>query len=331
MKRKCFAFLCVLSLCVPLLAKTDTTEITYMCESCEIQDICDMVDTRLEAEGEALMQYFDVCCRHCGKALFEGARQVGTVTPEDSGSDTPQSDPPADPPTESAAVAPVDPDPPADTGSGDSPAVVVQPQPQSQSESQPAARPEEPVTLPSSSGGDSGSSSGSGPAVAVQPQSQPQTQSQTQPAARPEEPVTLPSSSGDSSGSSGGTAQAVTVVEAPASQAQPEALSPVVVGGEESSAQPDDPGGEGGATGQDASPEDPDPETDDPLIDTNRGEHIPPEKTRNYDKYPLFSVYYPSRRLNMEGDPDAWANIPGEKIYPISGTSLLAEMLNGGQ
>lgn len=287
MKRKCFAFLCVLSLCVPLLAKTDTTEITYMCESCEIQDICDMVDTRLEAEGEALMQYFDVCCRHCGKALFEGARQVGTVTPEDSGSDTPQSDPPADPPTESAAVAPVDPDPPANTGSGDSPAVVVQPQPQSQSESQPAAR--------------------------------------------PEEPVTLPSSSGDSSGSSGGTAQAVTVVEAPASQAQPEALSPVVVGGEESSAQPDAPGGEGGATGQDASPEDPDPETDDPLIDTNRGEHIPPEKTRNYDKYPLFSVYYPSRRLNMEGDPDAWANIPGEKIYPISGSSLLTEMLNGGK
>ena len=326
MKRKCFAILCVLSLCVPLLAKTDTTEMTYMCESCEIQDICDMVDTRLEAEGEALMQYFDVCCRYCGKALFEGSRQVGTVTLEDSGSETPQSDPPAEP----AAVAPVNPDPPADTGSGDSPAVVEQPQPQSQPESQPVAQPEEPVTPPSSSGGDSGSSAGSGPAVAVQPQSQSQPQSQTQPAARPEEPVTLPPSSGGSSGSSG-SAKAVTVVEAPASQAQPEALLPVVVGGEESSAQPDAPGAENGAGGQEASPKDPDPETDDPVIDTEWGEHVLPEKTRNYAKYPLFSAYYPSRRLNMEGDPDAWANIPGEKIYPISGTSLLAEMLNGGQ
>ena len=326
MKRKCFTILCVLSLCVSLAAVLDTTEITYMCDNCNVQDICDKIETRLETEGEALIQYYNVCCRHCGEVIFEGSYLVSAVSPP--ADSEPQADPPADP----VYIPPEDNDPPADTATGETPAVVVQsqPQPQQQTQSQPAAQPEQPVTPPSSSGGDSGSSAGSGPAVAVQPQSQSQPQSQTQPAARPEEPVTLPPSSGGSSGSSG-SSKAVTVVEAPASQAQPEALSPVVVGGEESSAQPDAPGVENGAGGQEASPKDPDPETDDPVIDTEWGEHVLPEKTRNYAKYPLFSAYYPSRRLNMEGDPDAWANIPGEKIYPISGTSLLAEMLNGGQ
>ena len=122
------------------------------------------------------------------------------------------------------------------------------------------------------------------------------------------------------------------MVEAQAPQAQPEALQPVVVGGEESSAQLDAPGGEGGAAGQDSSPENPDPDTAVSEAAPNGGVFIPPvHQTRNHVKYPLFSIAYPSRRLNMEGDPDAWANIPGEKIYPISGSSLLTEMLNGGK
>jgi hypothetical protein len=90
--------------------------------------------------------------------------------------------------------------------------------------------------------------------------------------------------------------------------------------------------GEDASGGQGAPSENPDPETDATAAAPNEGVFIPPRpQTRNYAKYPLFSVYYPSRRLNMEGDPDALANIPGEKIYPISGSSLLTEMLNGGK
>ena len=53
---------------------------------------------------------------------------------------------------------------------------------------------------------------------------------------------------------------------------------------------------------------------------------------RNLRKYPAFSSAYPSRRLNMPGDPDAWAPIPGEKIYPADpeeGSSILQRMLHG--
>ena len=283
MKRKCFTILCVLSLCVSLAAVSDTTEITYMCDNCNVQDICDKIETRLETEGEALIQYYNVCCRHCGEVIFEGSYLVSAVSPP--ADSEPQADPPADP----VYIPPEDNDPPADTATGETPAVVVQSQPQ------------------------------------------PQPQTQPQPAAQPEQPVTIPASTGGSSGSSCGGTPAVTVVDVPAQQAQPASLSPVVVGVDtQARAVPSE--GEDASGGQGAPSENPDPETDATAAAPKGGVFLPPRpQTRNYAKYPLFSVYYPSRRLNMEGDPDAWANIPGEKIYPISGSSLLTEMLNGGK
>lgn len=283
MKRKCFTILCVLSLCVSLAAVSDTTETTYMCDNCNVQDICDKIETRLETEGEALIQYYNVCCRHCGEVIFEGSYLVSAVSPPAD------SEPPADPPADPVYIPPEDNDPPADTATGETPAVVVQSQPQ------------------------------------------PQQQTQSQPAAQPEQPVTIPASTGGSSGSSGGGTPAVTVVDVPAQQAQPASLSPVVVGVDtQARSVPSE--GEDASGGQGAPSENPDPETDATAAAPNGGVFIPPRpQPRNYAKYPLFSVYYPSRRLNMEGDPDAWANIPGEKIYPISGSSLLTEMLNGGK
>ena len=53
---------------------------------------------------------------------------------------------------------------------------------------------------------------------------------------------------------------------------------------------------------------------------------------RNVRKYPYFSEAYPSRRLNMEGDPEALAPVPGERIWPepaAEGSSILRHMLNG--
>ena len=53
---------------------------------------------------------------------------------------------------------------------------------------------------------------------------------------------------------------------------------------------------------------------------------------RNLEKYPYFSKTYPSRRLNMPGDPNAVAPIPGERIYPEEpqeGSAILHHMLTG--
>ncbi len=53
---------------------------------------------------------------------------------------------------------------------------------------------------------------------------------------------------------------------------------------------------------------------------------------RNIRKYPYFSAQYPSRRLDMPGDPDAWAPVPGVKVYPgdpAEGSSILQRMLHG--
>ena len=48
---------------------------------------------------------------------------------------------------------------------------------------------------------------------------------------------------------------------------------------------------------------------------------------RNLVKYPVFSSAFPSRRLNLPGDPAAQAPVPGEKIWPPSG--LLRRMIDG--
>ena len=292
MKRLFFAFLCVLLLCVPILCMSETTEIAYACDTCGNQDICSVIVTGEGEMGGAWGEYYDVVCQ-CGACLFSSWRQTG---PAPAAEPEPPVVPPAepeyhrpvnnDPPAEPEYIQPVKNDTPTNTGSGDPPAVVVQPQSQTQSQSQSGVKPEEPVTLPSSSGGNSGSSGGGTPAV--------------------------------------------TVVNAPAQQAQSEALPPVVLGGD-APIQSAQAGGESAVGGQKASSENSEPEKTVSAAGGNGGIYIPQKpKIRNYQKYPVFSIAYPSRRLNMEGDPDAWAHIPGEKIYPVSGASLLTEMLNGG-
>ena len=57
---------------------------------------------------------------------------------------------------------------------------------------------------------------------------------------------------------------------------------------------------------------------DPPVTQPSAGSQTPWRNTRNLQKYPVFSTFWPSRRLNMEGDPEAKAPIPGEKIWPVS-------------
>ena len=55
---------------------------------------------------------------------------------------------------------------------------------------------------------------------------------------------------------------------------------------------------------------------------------------RDYRKHPVFSAAFPSRRLNLPGDPEARAPRAGTKIWPIEeneAQSLLEKMLNAGQ
>ena len=50
------------------------------------------------------------------------------------------------------------------------------------------------------------------------------------------------------------------------------------------------------------------------------------------DKYPVFSRFFPARRLHLKGDPEARAPRAGVKIWPEEpGMSLLNRMLNGGE
>ena len=51
-------------------------------------------------------------------------------------------------------------------------------------------------------------------------------------------------------------------------------------------------------------------------------------ESRNLERYPFFSAAYPFRRLNMEGNPEAQAPLPGVQVWPEGGgTSPLMRML----
>ena len=51
---------------------------------------------------------------------------------------------------------------------------------------------------------------------------------------------------------------------------------------------------------------------------------------RDTVRFPVFSAAYPSRRLRMEGDPEAEAPVPGVRIWPEPGTSSPLRQVVGG-
>ena len=179
----------------------------------------------------------------------------------------------------------------------------------------------------------------SGQPVTVQPEAEAQSPGTGK--AAPEEPA-LPPAQSEVPAGSGGTENAVqTVPEQPSSQ-QDTAQVPPVSGPEPADAQPQPaaeplpPVPEGNSAPEQPAPQPgnaPAAETaaDNPDPASRAGNTYLP-KTRDLKKYPIFSASRPSRRLNLEGDPDAWAPIPGEKIYPPvpeEGSSILRHMLDG--
>ena len=179
----------------------------------------------------------------------------------------------------------------------------------------------------------------SGQPVTVQPEAEAQSPGTGN--AAPEEPA-LPPAQSEVPAGSGGTENAVqTVPEQPSSQ-QDTAQVPPVSGPEPADAQPqpaaeplppvpegnsapEQPASQpGNAPAAETAADNPDP--------ASRAGNTYLPKTRDLKKYPIFSASRPSRRLNLEGDPDAWALIPGEKIYPPvpeEGSSMLQHMLDG--
>lgn len=179
----------------------------------------------------------------------------------------------------------------------------------------------------------------SGQPVTVQPEAEAQSPGTGNAAS--EEPA-LPPAQSEVPAGSGGTENAVqTVPEQPSSQ-QDTAQVPPVSGPEPADAQPQPaaeplpPVPEGNSAPEQPAPQPgnaPAAETaaDNPDPASRAGNTYLP-KTRDLKKYPIFSASRPSRRLNLEGDPDAWAPIPGEKIYPPvpeEGSSILRHMLDG--
>ena len=238
---------------------------------------------------------------------------------------------------------------PADNGAGssgssESAVTVNQPDPEAQTQTQQQnqtqnellTESEKPATVSPAADNLSESSGSSESAVTVnQPDPEAQTQQhnqiQNELLVESENPVTLPSATGEGTESADENAHTAVTVQEGQQQTSLEEIQVVVVGGDISII-PDTSGEEIYVGQQQEISEKQTSKTTGRKKTGDTGKQKKKKKeTRDLQKYPLFSLVYPSRRLNMPGDPEAWAGIPGEKIYPVSGTSLLIEMINGGR
>ena len=190
-----------------------------------------------------------------------------------------------------------------------------EPQPQPQPEPQPQPQPEP----------ESPSQPEPQPEPAVQVETPVQPEPQPEPAAQPEpEPaVVLPEvPSGGSSGSppadsgNGAPVQLPSGGDVPVSSGKTqEEMPPVIPQSQDSAPQAAPPAAEVSEAAEEE-PEAWDAMNDPPVTQPPAGVQDTRRNSRNLQKYPVFSVFWPSRRLNMEGDPEAKAPIPGEKIWP---------------
>ena len=297
MKKRIFTLLCALALLLPALCSA------YVCDSCDYDGPFTEVITGEEVRDGAPGVWYVMVCPSCGApspAIPPSWRQTGPAV--------------ADPPP----AVHTNPEPPKTD-------------PEPEVKTNPALQQEE--NNPSAQGGNSGQP------VTVQPEAEAQSPGTGN--AAPEEPV-LPPVQPEVPAGSGGTENAVqTAPEQPASQpdtaqvppvsgpdpadAQPQpAAEPLPPVPEENPAPQQPASQSGNAPAAETAPDNPDPAV--------QGGNTYLPKTRDLKKYPIFSASRPSRRLNLEGDPDAWAPIPGEKIYPPvpeEGSSILRHMLDG--
>ena len=240
-------------------------------------------------------------------------------------------------------MSPAADNPSESSGSSESAVTVNQPDPEAQTQTQQQnqtqnellTESEKPATVSPAADNLSKSSGSSESAVTVnQPDPEAQTQQhnqiQNELLVESENPVTLPSATGEGTESADENAHTAVTVQEGQQQTSLEEIQVVVVGGD-ISINPDTSGEEIYVGQQQEISEKQTSKTTGKKTGDTGKQKKKKKETRDLQKYPLFSLVYPSRRLNMPGDPEAWAGIPGEKIYPVSGTSLLIEMINGGR
>ena len=310
MKKKIIALLCVLALCIPALS------MAYTCDSCDYEGSFNEVVIGEEVRNGAPGVWYATVCPNCGAsspAIPPSWRQTGPAAadpPPQTGNtnpDPPKTDPEPEIPEEKTDPEdnpPQDPGPPAQAGSGEQPVTV---------------QPEEPVILPSvpqEAPAGSGGTQNTAPAQPEQPAAQaPAGSGETQNAVQ-----AVP----DQSAPQPDTAQTAPVSGPDPADSQPQTAAEPLPPVPEENPAPEQPAPQPG--------EAPEPDSGDDKPDPASQANTYVRNRRNLKKYPIFSASRPSRRLNLEGDPDAWAPIPGEKIYPPvpeEGSSFLRHMLDG--
>ena len=289
MKKLLSALLCLLVLSVPVSGVTETTEASYSCDACGYEGPFSIIVTGTETRDGAPGECYSIQCPECGAPAGASWRQTG----------------PAEAP----------PPPKQDSGDNVTAETHNDPDPQPESPAQPET-PQQPEA-PQQPETPQQPEAPAQPETPQQPEAPQQPETPAQPAA-PEEPADVPQEPAAEDSGNGGNAPAVP---------QQENASPPSGGGELPPVPeaPSSGSGDEGRPGGEPAPQDAVNDTPPAEPPANPGR---PAK-RNIRKYPYFSAVHPSRRLNLEGDPDALAPVPGARIYPAEGSSILRHMLDG--
>lgn len=331
MKKKLIVFACLLAFAIPVLCVSEMSDTGYTCDECKYAGRFRMVVTGTETRDGIYGEWVEVVCPECGEAYmppyWRATENNGAAEPISGSQGEPASDSsenseglPKEPSPDPSGSEPQDED--AIPPEPEAPAIIPQASspdsnaPESQ-ESVTPAEPETPVMLPQEFSPELPGQElpgNSAPAEPEAPVALPQASSPEMPASDAGEfpaelPVVLSAETLDSSG-----------------QQTTETLPPVPEGNADSVPA-------GAYSGQ----------ISEEMLQEDSPNSTPSDRTfaepfsrscRNVGKYPYFSVAWPSRRLNTEGDPEALAPIPGVQIYPefpTEGSLILQQMLNVGE
>ena len=294
MKKKLFALLLVIpALLVSALCFSEET--SYTCDSCDYYGICDQITVGTRIVGDKLQEHYVIKCPKCDNVITDKGWHEPVTAPSGDSSGNGGTG------TQGGQSSGDG----GDNGSGSQGGAAQT------GDSSGGSGTNTQGGQPSGNGGDNGSGSQGNP---------PQTGNSSGEGG--EEPAVILPPEGGSSGNEGEGSDPPVLPPQPAEETKTDPLPPVA---------PDRPA----APAQAAPAPEPQPAAAPaPQEPVNDPPPAPPSGPvrRNLRKYPAFSSAYPSRRLNMPGDPEAWAPIPGEKIYPADpeeGSSILQRMLHG--
>ena len=359
MKKKLIVFACLLAFAIPVLCVSEMSDTGYTCDECKYAGRFRMVVTGTETRDGIYGEWVEVLCPECGEAYmppyWRATENNGAAEPISGSQGEPASDSsenseglPKEPSPDPSGSEPQgsllssEPEAPV-TPQGELPPDLPGAEPQGEDAISPG--PEAPAIIPQVPSPDSNAPESQENVTPTEPETpvmlpqefSPELPGQELPGnpapAEPEAPVALPKApSPEMPAGAAGEFPAELPVVLPAEtsessgQQTAETLPPV----------PEDNAGPvpaGASSGQ--IPEEMLREDSPNSTPSDRTSAEPFSRScRNVGKYPYFSVAWPSRRLNTEGDPEALAPIPGVQIYPESpteGSLILQHMLNGGE